>query len=80
MSEYAIDITCPTCGAIVAATGWDHGHRRATCTECRDDLTIVVHRTYSSTIQCNRNAPFYPLVELIDSLSATHQPRNKKVA
>lgn len=56
-------LLCPLCAAVVDT----HSHRHGVCTRCRADLTISVTPTWSA-MRINRNAPFFPLVELIDGI------------
>jgi hypothetical protein len=74
-----IDVTCPTCGGAVNMTGWDSGPtrpacRRGRCTVCHDDVTVIVHRTYTAGDKGNPAAPFWPLVMLVDAAMSPGAP------
>jgi hypothetical protein len=68
-----VTLLCPHCRAPVDM----HSHRYGTCTRCCADFTVSITETWSNT-RINRDAPFYPLVELIDSL--TPRGRTETVA
>lgn len=64
----AFTITCPLCGGAVTPLGWTTaGNQRGRCAFCYEPVIVTVHADNGAGT-VNRDAPFYPLVVLIDGL------------
>lgn len=68
------NLWCPVCGGVLTQHGWtSEGHRLGRCTNCGEPATVTVH-AHNVAGAVNRDAPFYPLVELVDGLARKRGP------
>ena len=61
-------LTCPVCcGGVITPWGrTNEGNHRGYCAHCYHRVTITVHADDVPVGIIDRDAPFYPLVELVD--------------
>lgn len=72
------NVWCPLCGGVVTAWGWRSdikvGAQRGVCANCYERVTVTVVPDNPPSGTINRDAPFYPLVELIDEAGCSTEP------
>jgi hypothetical protein len=74
-------ITCPVCcGGVLTPWGpTSEGNQRARCAHCYEAFTVTAHPdAIGQLYRVNKDAPFYPLVELVDGMTgiSPQKPRS----